>query len=54
MPACEETGLESEMRRNHWRRPVHEHGLGLRLRNFLTREFDDGENAIDDYLRRRG
>ena len=22
--------------------------------DFLTREFDDGENAVDDYLKRRG
>jgi hypothetical protein len=26
----------------------------LRVRGFLTRDFDDGSNIVDDYLKRRG
>lgn len=55
MPACEETGLEIDD-------VVATLGEDLFLstvwacafEDFLTREFEGGENAIDDYLKRRG
>jgi hypothetical protein len=55
MPACEETGLESEdvvatIGEDLFMSTV----WACAFEDFLTREFDDGENAIDDYLRRRG
>lgn len=55
LPACEETGLEMDdivamlgegrFMATAW---------ACAFEDFLTREFDDGENAIDDYLKRRG
>ena len=30
------------------------YGLGLSFEDFLTRDFDDGSNIVDDYLKRRG
>ena len=55
MPACEETGLESDdvvatMGEDLFMSTV----WACAFEDFLTREFEDGENAIDDYLRRRG
>jgi len=55
LPTCDETGLEIDD-------IVSTIGEGLFMstawacafEDFLTREFDDGENAIDDYLKRRG
>jgi hypothetical protein len=55
LPTCDETGLESD-------EVVSTIGEDLFMstvwacafEDFLTREFDDGENAIDDYLKRRG
>ena len=54
-PACEETGLgiddivavigEDLFMSTIW---------ACAFEDFLTREFDDGENAVDDYLKRRG
>jgi hypothetical protein len=53
--ACEETGLEiddivSTIGDDHFMGTV----WTCAFEDFLTREFDDGENAIDDYLKRRG
>jgi hypothetical protein len=55
VPACDETGLnvndivptigEDRFTGVVW---------ACAFEDFLTREFDDGENAIDDYLKRRG
>lgn len=55
MPACEETGLviddivavigEDLFMSTIW---------ACAFEDFLTREFDDGENPVDDYLKRRG
>jgi hypothetical protein len=55
MPACEETGLETDdvvatLGEDLFMSSV----WACAFEDFLTREFDDGENAIDDYLRRRG
>jgi hypothetical protein len=55
MPACEETGLESEdvvaaIGEELFMSAV----WACAFEDFLTREFDAGENAIDDYLKRRG
>jgi hypothetical protein len=55
MPACEETGLESDdvvatLGEDLFMSSV----WACAFEDFLTREFDGGENAIDDYLRRRG
>ncbi len=55
LPTCDETGLEMDD-------IVSTLGEGLFMstvwacafEDFLTREFDGGENAIDDYLKRRG
>jgi hypothetical protein len=55
LPTCDETGLETDD-------VVSTIGEDLFMstvwacvfEDFLTREFDDGENAIDDYLKRRG
>ena len=55
LPACEETGLEIDD-------IVPTIGEDLFMttvwvcafEDFLTREFGDGENAVDDYLKRRG
>jgi hypothetical protein len=55
MPACEETGLEiddvvSAIGEDLFMSTV----WACAFEDFLTHEFDDGENAIDDYLKRRG
>ena len=55
MPTCEETGLEindvvAAIGEDLFMSTV----WACAFEDFLTREFDDGENAIDDYLRRRG
>ncbi len=52
---CEETGLEIEdivstIGEDLFMRTV----WACAFEDFLTREFDGGENAIDDYLKRRG
>src|ERR1700674_261693 len=55
MPTREETGLEindvvAAIGEDLFMSTV----WACAFEDFLTREFDDGENAIDDYLRRRG
>ncbi|WP_027580039.1 hypothetical protein [Bradyrhizobium sp. Ai1a-2] len=55
LPACDETGLEideivSTVGEDLFMSTV----WACAFEDFLTREFDDGENAIDDYLKRRG
>jgi hypothetical protein len=55
LPACDETGLEPD-------EVVSILGQGLYMstvwacafEDLLTREFDDGSNIVDDYLKRRG
>ncbi len=54
-PTCDETGLEiddivSTIGEDLFMSTV----WACAFEDFLTREFDDGENAIDDYLKRRG
>jgi len=54
-PACDEAGLEMDeivamMGEELFMSTV----WACAFEDFLTREFDDGENAIDDYLKRRG
>ncbi|OKO74678.1 hypothetical protein [Bradyrhizobium sp. AS23.2] len=54
-PTCEETGLDIEdivstIGEDLFMRTV----WACAFEDFLTREFDGGENAIDDYLKRRG
>lgn len=55
MQTCDETGLEiddivSTIGEDLFMSTV----WACAFEDFLTREFDDGENAIDDYLKRRG
>jgi hypothetical protein len=55
MTTCDETGLEvddivSTIGEDLFMSTV----WACAFEDFLTREFDDGENAIDDYLKRRG
>jgi hypothetical protein len=55
LPACDETGLEIEdivptIGEDLFMSTV----WACAFEDFVTREFDDGENAIDDYLKRRG
>jgi hypothetical protein len=55
LPACEETrldmdGIVSTIGEDMFMSTV----WACAFEDFLTREFDDGENAIDDYLKRRG
>ncbi len=55
IPTCEETGLEiddivSTIGEDLFMSTV----WACAFEDFLTREFDDGDNAIDDYLKRRG
>ncbi|MCK1745923.1 hypothetical protein IVA80_35475 [Bradyrhizobium sp. 139] len=55
LPACDETGLEMEdivsvVGEDLFMSTV----WPCAFEDFLTREFDDGENAIDDYVKRRG
>jgi hypothetical protein len=54
-PTCEETGLETDdivstIGEDRFLGTV----WACAFEDFLTREFEDGENAIDDYLKRRG
>jgi hypothetical protein len=55
LPACELTGLEanevvSALGEDWFTRTV----WGIAFEDFLTRDFDDGSNIVDDYLKRRG
>jgi hypothetical protein len=55
MTTCDETGLETDdivstIGEDLFMSTV----WACAFEDFLTREFDDGENAIDDYLKRRG
>ncbi|MCK1736153.1 hypothetical protein IVA79_19930 [Bradyrhizobium sp. 138] len=55
LPACDEIGLEMDeivaiMGEELFMSTV----WACAFEDFLTREFDDGDNAIDDYLKRRG
>jgi len=55
LPACDEANLEiddvvSTVGEDLFMRTV----WACAFEDFLTREFEDGENAIDDYLKRRG
>jgi len=55
MPTCDETGLEIDdivatLGEDLYMSTV----WACAFEDFLTREFDDGGNAIDDYLKRRG
>jgi hypothetical protein len=55
MATCDETGLEiddiiSTMGEDLFMSTV----WACAFEDFLTREFEDGENAVDDYLKRRG
>jgi hypothetical protein len=55
LPACDETGLEvdevvSTIGEDLFAGTV----WACAFEDFLTREFEDGENAVDDYLKRRG
>jgi hypothetical protein len=55
LPTCEATGLEvddivSTLGEDHFMRTV----WACAFEDMLTREFDDGSNVVDDYLKRRG
>jgi hypothetical protein len=55
MPACDEAGVEVDdvvgiIGQDMFMSTI----WASAFEDFLTREFDDGENAIDDYLKRRG
>src|SRR6478735_9388190 len=55
LPACEHAGLEvdeivSTLGEDWFTRTV----WGSAFEDFLTRNFDDGTNIVDDYLKRRG
>ena len=55
LPACEQAGLEanevvSTLGEDWFTRTV----WGSAFEDFLTRDFDDGTNIVDDYLKRRG
>jgi hypothetical protein len=55
LPACEQTGLEANevvtiLGEDWFTRTV----WGSAFEDFLTRDFDDGTNIVDDYLKRRG
>ena len=55
LPACEQTGLEASevvttLGEDWFTRTV----WGSAFEDFLTREFDNGTNIVDDYLKRRG
>jgi hypothetical protein len=54
-PACKQTGLEANevvttLGKDWFTRTV----WGSAFEDFLTRDFDDGTNVVDDYLKRRG
>ena len=54
-PVCEETGLEvDEVAAVIGEELFMSTVWACAFEDFLTREFDAGENAIDDYLKRRG
>jgi hypothetical protein len=54
-PTCEETGLEMEDIVSTIGEDLFMNTVwACAFEDFLTREFDGGENAIDDYLKRRG
>jgi hypothetical protein len=55
LPACKQTGLEANevvttLGKDWFTRTV----WGSAFEDFLTRDFDDGTNVVDDYLKRRG
>jgi hypothetical protein len=55
LPACEQTGLDinkvvSTLGEDWFRRTV----WGSAFEDFLTRDFENGGNIVDDYLKRRG
>jgi hypothetical protein len=55
LPTCDETGLEAEdivstLGENLFLRTV----WACAFEDLLTREFDDGSNIVDEYLKRRG
>src|SRR6202140_487470 len=55
LPACELTGLEADevvsaLGEDWFTRTV----WGSAFEDLLTRDFDDGTNIVDDYLKRRG
>lgn len=55
LPACEQTGLDADevvttLGEDWFTRTV----WGSAFEDFLTRDFDDGSNIVDDYLKRRG
>jgi len=54
-PTCDETGLEiDEIAPTIGEELFMSTVWACAFEDFLTREFDDGENATDDYLKRRG
>jgi hypothetical protein len=55
MPTCDETGLETDDIASTIGEDLFMSTVwACAFEDFLTREFDDGENVVDDYLRRRG
>lgn len=55
LPTCEHTGLDADevkstLGEDWFTRTV----WGSAFEDFLTRDFDDGSNIVDDYLKRRG
>jgi len=55
LPACDETGLEIDAIAATVGEDLFMSTVwACAFEDFLTREFDDGGNAIDDYLKRRG
>ncbi|WP_041802222.1 hypothetical protein [Rhodopseudomonas palustris] len=55
IPACDETGLEiDDVLATIGEELFMSMVWACAFEDFLTREFDDGENAIDSYLKRRG
>jgi hypothetical protein len=55
LTACEQTGLDADevvttLGEDWFTRTV----WGSAFEDFLTRDFDDGSNIVDDYLKRRG
>jgi hypothetical protein len=53
LPACEQTGLDSARSYRPGRRLVREDSWGSAFEDFLTRDFDDGSNIVDNYLKSR-
>jgi hypothetical protein len=55
LPACDETGLETDEVVSTVGKDLFASTVwACAFEDFLTREFENGENAIDDYLKRRG